>query len=119
MSINPDVIMEDWTLMETAIFLENAGHTGAPVINSRNEISGIITLRDIQKGRKAGQMTSPARAYMTRKVICAQPDTTIREIEKIMFENNIGHLPITDGGAIKGILTRTDYLNHKNMNHSP
>ncbi len=111
MSKDVSVIREDWSLMEASIFLEEISHTGAPVINEAGKLAGFMTLRDIMKGRKAEQMHAPVKAYMTRKVISGRPKTTIREIETLLFTNNIGHLPIMEGERVVGIVTRSDYLN--------
>jgi len=72
-----------------------------------------VTLRDIMKGRRAAQMNAPVSAYMTRNVISANPETTVREMEELLLSNNIGHLPVIEHGKIVGIVTRTDYLAHR------
>ncbi|MFH2131403.1 MAG: CBS domain-containing protein [bacterium] len=105
-----DVIKETMTLLEASIFLETVNHTGAPVLSERGEIVGFMTLRDIQKARKANQMHAPVRGFMTTNVITASKDLTIREIEDLLFQNNIGHLPIAQGKSLLGMITRSDYL---------
>ena len=104
------VIAQDTSLLDAAIFLEEINHTGCPVVDGAGELVGFITLRDIMKGRKAGQMHAPVKGYMTRKVISTGPGTTFREMEEILLTNNIGHLPILEDGKLVGIITRTDYL---------
>jgi tRNA nucleotidyltransferase (CCA-adding enzyme) len=64
------------------------------------------------KGRRAEQMISPVTAYMTRKVVTIPPDTAVRVIEHIIYNHNIGHLPVTDGNKILGIITRSDLLDY-------
>lgn len=105
-----DVIREAMTLMEASKFLEEVNHTGAPVLSERGEIIGFMTLRDIMKARKAGQMHAPVRGFMSTSVITAGKELTIREIEDILFQNNIGHLPIAQGKSLIGMITRADYL---------
>jgi len=104
------VIDPGTSLLEAAIFLEEINHTGCPVVGEDGELVGLITLRDIMKGRRSGQMHSPVKGYMTRKLITTGPDTTVREMEEILLANNIGHLPILEGGKLVGLITRTDYL---------
>jgi tRNA nucleotidyltransferase (CCA-adding enzyme) len=104
------VIEEGWDLMRAAIFLETINHTGAPVVNGKGDLCGFITLRNIMKGRKAGEMKAPVRSYMTTKIITAARTTTIREVESLLFSNNIGHLPVVEGKSIVGIITRADYV---------
>jgi tRNA nucleotidyltransferase (CCA-adding enzyme) len=110
MTRNVTVVAPGISLLDAAIFLEGINHTGCPVVDEQGVLVGIVTLRDIMKGRKAGQMHAPVKGYMTRKVVSAGPDATVREMEEILLTNNIGHLPILEGGKLAGIITRTDYL---------
>ena len=112
-------VKEDWSLIETSMFLESINHSGAPVNNQNNELSGFITLKDIMKARRANQMHAPVKGYMIKNVIYGSSDLSMREIERLMFGNNIGHIPIVEDGKTIGLVTRTDYLNFiKYNNHS-
>jgi tRNA nucleotidyltransferase (CCA-adding enzyme) len=104
------VILDTWTLLEASLFLEKINHSGAPVVDSGGKLAGFMTLKDIMKGRKSGQMHAPVKAYMARKLITGKPNATIREIEQLLYKNNIGHLPVVEGGRPVGIITRSDYL---------
>ena len=110
MSPRVEVVRDTTPLIDVSILLERTNHTGCPVLNDGGELVGMITLRDIRKGRKAGQMHAPAKGWMTRKVITATPDSSVREVEELLMEHNIGHLPVVVGGKLEGIVTRTDYL---------
>lgn len=109
------VVKETMSLLEASLFLEEINHTGAPVLNPQGKLVGFLTLRDIMKGRKNKQMHAPVKGYMTTNVITASQEVTIREIEEILFKNNIGHLPIVQGKSLLGMVTRTDYLNQINL----
>ena len=104
------VIDKDWRLVEASMFLERVNHTSAPVVDREGRPVGYMTLRDIMKGRKANQMHAPVRAYMARKLIACRRDTTVREIERLMFKHNIGHVPVTGSDGLEGIVSRTDLL---------
>lgn len=110
MTRNVTVVPEDTSLLETSLLLERMNFTGCPVVGEGGGLAGFVTLRDIQKGRRAGHMHAPVKAYMTRKVVTASPGATLREVEELLLGHNIGHLPILDQGRIVGIITRTDYL---------
>lgn len=110
MSPQVDTIHQDWKLMDASIFLEKTNHSGAPVVDDTGTLVGFLTLRDIMKGRKAQQMHAPVRGYMNRDLVTAAPDTTVTDIEGLIFRHNIGHLPILDGNRLAGIVTRTDLL---------
>jgi tRNA nucleotidyltransferase (CCA-adding enzyme) len=103
-------LKDSMTLLEASLLLEKTNHTGAPVLTQRGQLVGFLTLRDIMKGRKSNQMHSSVKGYMATKLITAPKTVTIREIEELLFKNNIGHLPIVQGKSLVGIVTRTDYL---------
>lgn len=108
-----EVLGQEDSLLEASLFFERTMHTGAPVVDCEGRLAGIITLRDILKGRKAGQMKSPVRTFMSRDVVTAAPDSTVREIDDLLFRHNIGHLPIVVDRKVVGIVTRTDFLEFK------
>lgn len=112
MTSNVCVVNENWTLLEASKYFEEVGHTGAPVVNAEGELTGFMTLRDIMKGRRVEQMHSPVKAYMSRKVITCGRNTPVRDIEKLLFRNNIGHLPVVEDEQVIGLVTRSDYLNY-------
>ena len=110
MTADVHVISEEHSLLDASISLERINHTGLPVTNEAKGLVGFLTLRDIMKGRKSDQMHAPIKAFMTKKVVTAAKTTTVREIEQLLFRNNIGHLPIVEEGRVVGIVTRSDYL---------
>ncbi|MBN1838256.1 MAG: CBS domain-containing protein [Spirochaetales bacterium] len=106
----PLTILETESLLEASLSLERADQTGAPVVDASGKLVGFISLRDIMKGRKAQAMHAPAKGYMTRRVISGRPQTPVRGIERLLFANNIGHLPIVEDDRVVGMVTRGDYL---------
>ena len=94
MSTDIGTILNTWSLLEASLYLEKINHTGAPVVDDKGKLVGFMTLKDIMKGRKSGQMHAPVKAYMTRKLITGKPAATIREVEQLLYKNNIGHLPV-------------------------
>ncbi|MGL1890795.1 MAG: CBS domain-containing protein [Spirochaetaceae bacterium] len=105
-------INQDTSLMDASIYLEQIQHTGCPVVNSDDELVGVITLRDISKGRMSNLMHSPVKSYMARKLEIFEVDSSVREIEKTFFSKNIGHIPVVTNKKIVGIVTRQDFLDH-------
>ncbi len=108
LTLDPDI-----SLIEASRLLESVSHTGAPVVDSGGTLVGFLSLRDIMNGRKGNQMHVSVRNFMTKKVITAAPETTVRELGDYLFEHNIGHLPITVAGKVVGIVTRNDILEFK------
>jgi tRNA nucleotidyltransferase (CCA-adding enzyme) len=106
-------VNENQSLLDVSKYMEMVNHTGLPVLDDAGELKGFLTLREIMKGRKNSQMSSPARAYMIRDVVSAPPEVTMREIERLFFRHHIGHLPIVKDGGLAGIVSRSDYLKTK------
>jgi len=106
------VMHHEWSVLEASLFLEKVGHTGAPVLNDRDEIVGFMTLRDISKARRSKQMKAPVKSYMTQKVYSCNKSDSIKDLELFFVKYNVGHVPVVKDKTILGILTRTDYLNH-------
>lgn len=105
------LIQEDWTLLQASKFLESVNHTGAPVVKEGRILSGILTLRDIMKGRKNHAMHAPVKAYMAHKLFTMKPESTLREIRDLVVAENIGHLPVVgEGGEVLGLITRGDLI---------
>lgn len=104
-------IKENETVLESSMFLEQINHTGAPVETDNGVLCGIVTLRDISKARKSGQMHSRIKGYMTKNVVTCLEDASVREIESLFNSHHVGHIPVVDGDKrIRGIVTRKDYL---------
>jgi len=110
MTKNVLTVNQSWSLKNASIFFEEKDISGAPVINDDGHLCGMLTLRDIMKGRKKNQMNSPVKAFMRTKVITCSPDANMRDIENLLFINTIGHLPVVDNEKLTGIITRSDLL---------
>ena len=106
------VLREDMSLLEAAVELEKAGCTGAPVTGPGGELVGFLSLRDIMKGRQSGQMKAPVRAYMTRNLVSATPQTPLREIGQLFLNRPVGHVPLVDSGRLVGLASLADYLGY-------
>ncbi|HRU39236.1 MAG TPA: CBS domain-containing protein, partial [Candidatus Goldiibacteriota bacterium] len=103
-AIAPSLTMED--AYKICIRFNN---NGLPVIKD-GKLAGFITKEDIEKGIRHRLGTIPVSGYMSTNVITADIDMPIPKAQEIMLKNNIGHLPVVDGGVLKGIVTRSDIL---------
>jgi tRNA nucleotidyltransferase (CCA-adding enzyme) len=65
------------------------------------------------KGRKAGLMKAPVKAYMSRQPVCADASLTMREIERLFYRHHISHLIIMEDRRLAGLISRWDYLQYK------
>ena len=107
------VLNENNSVMSASVYMEEINHTGLPVLNNEGKLSGFLGLRDIMKARRASQMSAPVSAYMSKNVISAHPEITMREVERLFYKHHMGHLPVLEGDALTGIVTRWDLLEYK------
>lgn len=87
---------------------------GAAVVQHGGELRGIISERDLLRvGAEELDRLATARVeeIMTSHVITAGPDADIREVMRIMTENRIRHLPIAEGGTLRGMISIGDVVN--------
>ena len=89
-----------------------------PVTDDKGGLIGMISERNmlIETAKmKISANTLPeyrnVSHFMDKKVVTASPDTPVKEICRIMFEQRVGALPVADfNGELLGIITRTDIL---------
>ena len=101
----------DATIAQAKEYLEQIGHTAAPVVDAEGKMVGMMGNKNIRNAEKSNAMTSPVPAYMNKKVIAINKTSTMREIEKVFLENKYNHMPVIDDSSmLVGILTRKDFL---------
>ncbi len=92
-----------------------------PVL-SHGRLVGIVTQRDLFRAAVSsvlGFRPAVEREWlakirvaevMTKPVITARSDWTVRQAVDVMLEHRIGCLPIVDGERLEGLLSETDCL---------
>ncbi len=110
MSYPVKVVGENVSIAEVSGMLKKYGHSGIPIVDSDNNIVGIITRKDIDRAIGHGLSHAPVKGFKSHGVVKASPRATISEIQNLMIENGIGRIPIIDKKKIVGIVTRKDIL---------
>ncbi|GIV62247.1 MAG: inosine-5-monophosphate dehydrogenase [Rhodothermaceae bacterium] len=87
------------------------------VLKNNRELVGIFTERDllrrvVLKGLDA--RTTPISEVMTRDVIVVSSDTPRYEVERIMREQHIRHIPVADEERLLGVVSLRDILRVEN-----
>src|SRR5699024_731554 len=72
-------ISPDTTLEEAGHLMYRYGHSGFPVVQDE-ELVGVVTRRDLEKGNHHGLGHAPVKAYMTTNLFTISPTTTEEEI---------------------------------------
>lgn len=105
-------ITPDTTMLEALRVMEYR-NVGALIIQEQGELKGIISERDFARTvARAGTCiveTSVAN-YMTKNVITIDIDQTIDVGMRLMTENHIRHLPVTENGKVVGMITLGDVV---------
>jgi IMP dehydrogenase len=105
----------DMSVREADEMMERAGVGGAPVVNTRGEVLGIISSTDIRPHLEVGE-NDPVREAMTDEVITASEDADAREAFELMYDHKIERVPVVDDEnllvglvTMQGILQRREY----------
>ncbi len=92
-------------------------HIGAVlVIDSRNELVGILSERDIVRclATHANEtMDMTAARLMTVNPTTATPETTVGEAMEMMTDGHFRHLPIMECGRLAGLVSIGDVVKAK------
>ena len=84
--------------------------SGLPILKS-GKLVGIISRSDLDKASQHGLRGVPVKGYMSSPPITIKQDASIEEIQRLMIEHNIGHLPVIDGkNHLLGMVTRGELL---------
>jgi CBS domain-containing protein len=114
MAIVADVMVKDVLTVEPTSSIGeaaekmNAAKVGAVVVvEDFVRIVGIITERDLLRAvaQRARAAEARVRQWMTPDPLTIEPETSIEEAAKIMFENNFRHLPVVKDGRSLGIVS--------------
>ena len=104
-SVSPSATILD------AVFEMNRNRVGCMVVMEENWLAGIFTERDILR-RVVGAGLDPRTArvadVMTTNVITVSPSTTIEEAMAIFTDKRCRHLPVVEGGRLRGLVSIGD-----------
>lgn len=102
---NVITVRDDDLLDFARSLMEWYGFHRLPVENSRGQIRGVITSKDIDG---AGDSDILVRERMTSDVLTIAPERSVEKAEKVMLANEIGSLPVVSDDRVIGIVTSSD-----------
>lgn len=86
-----------------------------PIVDSQGRLEGIITDRDlccrlVAEGRS---FETPISDLMTEPARCVHPDADLEEIEQVMRQFRVRHLPVVDDDRrLLGFISLSDLARH-------
>lgn len=80
-----------------------------PVV-SDGRFTGIISREVVEKAKYHGFMDSKVSDFQTTGVATVEKYTPVRDVERVMMEENQRFMPVMDGDRIIGAITRTDMM---------
>jgi CBS domain-containing protein len=94
---------------EVARAMVNA-RVGSAIVMQGSWLIGILSERDVLRAAASGKdlTASPASDWMTRDPTTATPATTTEEAAQTMLQGGFRHLPVVDGGQVKGVVSIRD-----------
>jgi tRNA nucleotidyltransferase (CCA-adding enzyme) len=108
-SVGPDI-----TIHNANQILTRYNVTVLPVVTGEKagqEILGMISRRVVEKSIFHGLGNLPVSEYMTTEVKTLPTTATLADIQELIIEHRQRLIPVVEGTALRGVITRTDLLN--------
>jgi CBS domain-containing protein len=103
--------VEENTSVKDAVEIMAEHDVGAIIVQTPKPTFGIFTERDLLN-RVVAEGKDPektkVRDVMTESVQCAQSNDSVDDLTRIMYEENVRHLPVMDGRKLIGIISMRD-----------
>ncbi len=129
-------VSPDTTLSELYAILQKERITGVPVIDVSGKLVGVVSQRDlivaeaqsfasnspysdvqelfasrfIEDDRAMRRRFNWVEEIMTKSVVTTTPDTSIRDVCRLMCERKVKRLPVISGDRFVGIISFTDVM---------
>jgi acetoin utilization protein AcuB len=121
MSKNVETLLPSTPIPEAMRKVRQRRFRHFPIVDEKGKLMGIVSDRSllahlVDQKTETWEETwdlnnTPVSSILSRKVLTARPNASIREIAKILFDEHIGAMPILDDDEnLVGMITRSDIL---------
>jgi predicted transcriptional regulator len=104
------------TIDEATKVLAKNKFSGAPVVNEKNELIGMLSEKDCLKTivdsyyNQRPSSSSKVKDYMSANVISVGPSKTVIEVAYMFVHSNFKRFPVVESGKLVGQISRSDVL---------
>ncbi|MDA8234563.1 MAG: CBS domain-containing protein [Clostridia bacterium] len=103
-------VPHDLTMEQVKALLGDMAITGAPVVDDKGRICGIVSMFDVLKALEENLLSLPVAGRMSTPVIVTTPDSTVAEAIALFRQHRFNRLPVVDGERVVGMLTPGDIV---------
>jgi CBS domain-containing protein len=102
--------IEPTTTVAEAATVMGERRIGSALVMQGERLLGIFTERDIVRalGQHFDAAGHPVSDWMTKDPMTVEPQTSVEEALRTMFDRGFRHLPVVDGERVVGIVSMRD-----------
>jgi len=114
MAPNPTVVSPDMHAGKAARLMASR-KIGCVVVCNNGSAEGVFTERDLLRRAVGirGWDALPVRQFMTSKPVTVGPDELLTRVVELLYQKQVRHLPVVEGGRVVGILSVHDVMRHR------
>jgi CBS domain-containing protein len=103
-------LRSDVALREAVDYLATQHVSGAPVLDPKRRLAGVITTSDILQAESEGQDLDDTTVgeVMTTSTLTVSPETDLKEAALAMEYADVHRLFVEEAGALVGVVSRSD-----------
>jgi predicted transcriptional regulator len=103
-------LRSDVALREAVDYLATQHISGAPVLDPRHRLAGVITTSDILQAESEGEDLDATTVgeVMTPTTLTVAPETDLKEAALTMEYADVHRLFVEQGGTLVGVISRSD-----------
>lgn len=110
-------IKPDYTVRGTIEIFRTHKISGAPVVDYRDIVIGVISEYDLLIQAASSKLSSPI--VFKTKIVAIYPETSLKEVLVILYKQKLKWMPvINSNGFLQGVISRIDVLSYI-VSHSP
>lgn len=102
-------VTPETSLVELDRYLNEWHETGACVMKD-GRVAAVISRSDLDRARRLGQLELRVKSFMSQRLLTVTPDDSLERLIRTMQDEDVGRLPVLQGGRLLGVVRRSDVL---------